>query len=187
MQTVWMMSCWRYVARFPWISRGIEELLLQFWIWWTAEYGAEVLLVISHITLRRNLHLSMKGALTNFLWVDSWIELLAAPLAPSELGTAVTEAGARASIGNYVLKQPSTAYGSSNFNIKAACTTWKSCSFTPCFIMLPITTFPSESTRRHYWPQWRTNCISITRMNSCRILSHHISSLHVSSCSVFVV
>ena len=55
MQTVWMMSCWRYVARFPWISRGIEELLLQFWIWWTAEYGAEVLLVISHLTLRRNL------------------------------------------------------------------------------------------------------------------------------------
>ncbi|KAL6349024.1 hypothetical protein AAG906_033680 [Vitis piasezkii] len=36
-----------------------------------------------------------------------------------------------ASIGNYALKQPSTVYGSSNINIKAACTTWKSCSFTP--------------------------------------------------------
>ena len=126
------------------------------------------------------------GALTNFPWADSWIELLAVPLAPSEVGIVATEAGAMAPVGNYALKQPSTVYGSSNFNVKAACTTGESYSFTPCFIVLPITTFPSESTRRHYWPQWRTNCISITRMNSCRILSHHISSLHVSSCSVFV-
>ena len=36
-----------------------------------------------------------------------------------------------ASIGIYALKQHSTIYGSSNINIKAACTTWKSCSFTP--------------------------------------------------------
>ena len=50
---------------------------------------------------------------------------------PSELGTAVTEARAMASVGNYALNQPSTVYGSSNINIKAAYTTWKSCSSTP--------------------------------------------------------
>ena len=83
--------------------------------------------MISHITLRRNLHLSLSH---NCYKVPETVVACGIPLHenedPSELGTAVTEARAMAPVGNCALKQPSTVYGSSNINIKAACTTWKS-------------------------------------------------------------
>ncbi|KAL6336269.1 hypothetical protein AAG906_014438 [Vitis piasezkii] len=59
------------------------------------------------------------------------------PLAPSELGTAVIEAGAIASIGNYALKQPSTVYGVRTSTLKLPVPRGSLVLLHPCFIMLP--------------------------------------------------